>query len=339
MSTIINNQYADTTLTGIAAILNPLGENQILEFYTSSYRNLGMITEKASALAEEPFTLQKYQPPPSPGGWELGPLLPGTPLVVLKYNNQIRVYAISKYSKTGGNIILSVSPSTAALDIATCIDAFTGTGDGKNQAWLYELEDKPIGRTVKEYPLMGDGSKVGKPKDVVLDGIGSGSRISAFYHNNSGVRYIVYQASDNKTLRWKPLSSKPGQANLLAGSFGGTTAPANNTLEDWTTHAGCAIEDTAFIFYVGSQELKINSVRQQVSKLYLIRSEFKYPSQDAPEDLNVTCLPNGALSVVPIVNAEGTYDIVVFFMGEGDGGSRLLSKTVYPTGISSAGKA
>ncbi|KAF3187144.1 hypothetical protein TWF225_004304 [Orbilia oligospora] len=334
MSTI-ENKSIDTTLTGIAAILNPLDNNEILEFYTTAYRNLGMKTEAADNLNSDGLKLGEYQPPSTPGvGWDLGPLLPGTPLVVLKYKSQIRVYGISKYyNKKKENVVLSVSPSTAGLDITTNINALAGTGDGQKRGWLYELEDKPIGRTVKEYSLEGDGSKVGKAKDVPLDGVGKNSNISAFYHKKGDRRYVVYQGSDNYTLRWKPLSSKAGEGDLFPVSFVGTTAMKRNTLQGWTTHAGCAIEDTAFLFYVGSETLTAQGVKEEYSKLYVIRTDFKSSGQETPEDLNLDVLKNGALSLVPTVNKEGTYDIVVFYMGAGDGDNRLLSNYVYPTDI------
>ncbi|KAF3210020.1 hypothetical protein TWF106_010800 [Orbilia oligospora] len=340
MSTIVDNQCDDTTLTGIAAILNPLDNNEILEFYTTAYRNLGMKTETTGNLSSEGLKLGEYQPPTTPGvGWDLGPLLPGTPLVVLKYKNQIRVYGISKYTKRKENVVLSVSPSTAGLDLTTKINALAGTGDGKKQGWLYELEDKPIGRTVKEYSLEGDGSKVGKARDVPLDGVGKQSSISAFYHKKSDRRYVVYQGSDNYTLRWKPLSSKAGEGDLFPVSFVGTTALKSNTLQGWTTHAGCAIEDTAFLFYVGSETLTAQGVNEEISNLYVIRADFKSAGQEKPEDLNLAVLKNGALSLVPTVNENGTYDIVVFYMGAGDGNNRLLSNYVYSTDIPAPVKA
>ncbi|KAK6502742.1 hypothetical protein TWF481_007789 [Arthrobotrys musiformis] len=333
MSTI-ENKCSDTTLTGIAAILNPLDNDEILEFYTTAYRNLGMKTESTGNLNSDGLKLGEYQPPTTPGlGWDLGPLLPGTPLVVLKYRSQIRVYGISKYTKRKENIVLSVSPSTAGLDLTTKINALAGTGDGQKHGWLYELEDKPIGRTVKEYSLEGDGSRVGKAKDVPLDGVGKQSSISAFYHKGGDRRYIVYQGSDNYTLRWKPLSSKPGEGDLFPVSFVGTTAIKRNTLQGWTTHAACAIGDTAFLFYVGSETLAAQDVKEEYSRLYLIKTNFVNPGQEKPEDLNVDVLKGGALSVVPTVNKEGTYDIVVFYMGAGDGENRLLSNHVHTTDI------
>ncbi|KAF3911093.1 hypothetical protein AA313_de0205803 [Arthrobotrys entomopaga] len=334
MSTIIDNKCADTKLTGIAAILNPLGQSDILEFHTTAFRNLGMITEDISKLAKKPYKLKKYESAPAQGaGWELGPLLPGTPLVVLKYNNQIRVYAISKYSDDGGNLILSVSPSTSAVGISTKVDAFTGTGDGEGQAWLYELQDEALGRTVNEYPVEEDGSVVGTVRPVTLDGIGNGSRISAFYHNAEDMRYIVYQAGD-KTLKWKPISSASGQSSLTSTTFGSTTNPSNNTLRTWTTHAGCAIGNTAFIFYAGSQSMTVGDVTEQQNKLFLLKTAIGPNAGGTPDNLNVDLVPNGALSVVPIINdKKGTWDIIVFYMAKGDGAARLLANYRYPTGI------
>ncbi|EGX43972.1 hypothetical protein AOL_s00210g133 [Orbilia oligospora ATCC 24927] len=339
MSTIVGNKCNDTTLTGIAAILNPLDNTEVLEFYTTAYRNLGMKTEVTNNLTSEGLKLAEYQQPTPGVGWDLGPLLPGTPLVVLKYKSQIRVYGISKYTKRNENIVLSVSPSTAGLDLTTNINALAGTGDGQRQGWLYELEDKPIGRTVKEYALEGDGSRVGKAKDVPLDGVGKQSSISAFYHKKGNRRYVVYQGSDNYTLRWKPLSSKAGEGDLFPVSFVGTTAMKRNTLQGWTTHAGCAIEDSAFLFYVGSETLTAQDVKEEYSNLYVVRTNFTNPGQETPQDLNLGVLKNGALSLVPKVNEEGTYDIVVFYMAAGDKGDRLLSNYVYTTDIPAPVKA
>ncbi|KAK6347930.1 hypothetical protein TWF718_005750 [Orbilia javanica] len=338
MSSLINNECKDRTMTGIAAILNPLGRNEVLEFYTTAYRNLGMLTLDAFNSADV-HELQEYKDPPAKGSgeWELGPLLPGTPLVVLKFKNQIRVYGISKYYNKDGNLILSVSPSIASVGIATSVDAFAGTGDGKSKGWLYELEDGELGREVKEYPLKTDGSKVGDGSPVTPDGMGKGSRISAFYHNKGNTRYVVYQG-DNFTLKWQPLGGD--QAYNDAVTFAASTSMDNNTLQTWTTHAACALEDTAFIFYVGSRTLSYQGRQQQVNKLYLLKTDINSNGRGKPEDLKKDVLPNGALSVVPVVNDDGEWDIIVFCMARGDGPKdRRLSKHVYSTGIKAAGKA
>ncbi|KAF3940298.1 hypothetical protein ABW19_dt0200412 [Dactylella cylindrospora] len=299
--------------TAIAAIVNALAPNdsQILEFYTTAYRNVGVRVRKVESEDDDP----EFKP------WadatELGPVLTGTPLVTLKFKNQIRVYGISRYTDGGENKICCLSPGFDYTGKCTKLPVLAGTGDGKNQGWLYELEDRDDGRFIREHNISGGFSST----EMVPFHIWGESQLAAFYDNDSNTRYVVYQ-NNNHNICFKQMDDNSADP---------TTCNGTSALEVTTPLSACAISSNFFIFFVSK-----DSTNARDKSNYLHVAFGAIGTSGKTNIIKRAQVVNEAyLSAVPVKNAtSGKYDIWVFYLNPGEKAKqRSLAHYVHPTNI------
>ncbi|KAF3911315.1 hypothetical protein ABW21_db0204505 [Orbilia brochopaga] len=324
--------------TALAAVHNPLNEDQILNFYSTGYQNLGVRARNINALESASLSPRCV----SLEQGKQGVILHDSPLVAMKLKGQIQVIAVSRFlNEEGEYYVAKVSPGfetqfsaeagSKPVTIATQYPILAGTGDGNNLGWLYELAKANPGdcndqsNQIVEHYI---GDQCGESNSLDPEASHRQTQLAAFYDATPGNadRYVVYQ-NPSLEICYKAMQDTT--------STPVTCARSKRTAYPGTPLAACTLEGQYFIFYIGNGE---NVVEGKMNFIWVLNAAVGETDQN-PERVGGEKRPfqiamGAYLSVMPLANkSTGLFDIHIFCFKQADGNSRSIAHTIFPTKV------